>query len=98
MEFTRKPGMAFWATWHFIAVLALVLVPGLLIFGKPAWSFSDNETTFLAGIALSYVTCVLVLTWLSRHGRAVSLRDIVLVILAVFGVYFLLLLFTGSNF
>ena len=98
MELTRKPGMAFWASWHFIAILALVLIPGLLIFGKPAWSFSADETIFLAGIALSYVTCVLVLTWLSRNGRAVSLRDVVLVILAVFGVYFFLLLLTGSYF
>jgi len=72
------------------------LIPGLLIFGKPAWSFSDSETTLLAGIALSYTTCVLILTWLSRRGKVLSLRDLVLVILAVFGVYFFLLLLTGA--
>ncbi|MDX2476258.1 MAG: PQQ-dependent sugar dehydrogenase [Gammaproteobacteria bacterium] len=98
MKFTRTSGIAFWTSWHCIAVLALVLIPGLLIFGKPAWSLSDSETTFLAGIALSYITCVLILTWLSRNGRAIPLRDLVLVILAVFGVYYFLLLLTGSYF
>ena len=98
MKFTRKSSVAFWMAWHCIAVLALVLIPGLLIFGKPAWSLSDSESTFLLGIALSYIACVLILTWLSRNGKTVSLRDLILVVFSVFGVYFFLLLLTGAYF
>lgn len=98
MKFTRESGITFWIIWHCIAVLAIVLIPGLLILGKPAWSFSDSETILLAGIALSYIASVLVLTWLSRGGKALSLRDLVLVTLAVFGIFFFLLLLTGAYF
>ena len=98
MKFSRKSGLAFWTTWHLIAVIALIVIPGLLIFGKPAWAFSDTEVTFLTGIALSYLACVLILTWLSRKGKTLSLSELVLVIFAVFGVYFFFLLLTGSYF
>lgn len=98
MKMTRKPGITFWLAWHSIAVLALVLLPGLLLLGKPAWSLADTELRFLVGIGISYLTCVLILGWLSRRGQAVLLRDLILVILAVFGIYFFLLLLTGSYF
>ena len=78
--------------------MALVLIPGLLVFGKPVWVLSDTEVTSLTGIALSYLTSVLILTWLSRKGKNVSLRDLILVIFAVFGVYFFFLLLTGLYF
>lgn len=98
MKLTRKFNISFWVLWHSIAVLALVLIPGLLVFGKSAWSLSDSEVTFLRGIALSYLTSVLILTWQTRNGKAVSLRDLILVIFAIFGIYFFLLLLTGSYF
>jgi cytochrome c2/Ca2+/Na+ antiporter len=98
MKLTRKPGITFWLAWHSIAVLALVLLPGLLLLGKPAWSLADTELRFLVGIGISYITCVLILGWLSRRGQAVLLRDLILVVLAVFGIYFFLLLLTGSYF
>jgi cytochrome c2 len=98
MKFSRKSGLVFWTIWHSIAALALVLIPGLLILRKSAGSLSDGEAIFLAGIALSYLTCALILTWQSRNGRAIPLRDLILVILAVFGVYYFLLLLSGSYF
>lgn len=98
MELTRKSNILFWVIWHGVAVLALVLIPGLLILGKSAWSLSESEFTFLGGIALSYLTSVLVLTWQSRNDKAISLRDLILVLFAIFGVYFFLLLLTGSYF
>ena len=98
MKLTRKPGITFWLAWHSIAVLALVLLPGLLLLGKPAWSLADTELRFLVGIGISYLTCVLILGWLSRRGQAILLRDLILVVLAVFGIYFFLLLLTGSYF
>ena len=79
-------------------LLGLVLIPGLLIFGKPAWSLSGDESTFLVEIVLSYLASLLILTVMSLNHRAVSLRDLLLVIFAVFGVYFLVLLLTGSYF
>ena len=98
MKLTRKPGITFWLAWHSIAVLALVLLPGLLLLGKPAWSLADTELRFLVGIGISYLTCVLILGWLSRRGQAIFLRDLILVVFAVFGIYFFLLLLTGSYF
>ena len=64
---------------------------------RPGLYLAD-ETTFLAGIAISYLACLLILTVISRNNRVVSLRDLLLVIFAVFGVYFLVLLLTGSYF
>lgn len=98
MIFTRKSSIAFWIMWHCIAVLALVLIPGLLILGKSAWSLSASEIIFLGGIALSYLTSVLILTLHSRNRVAVSLHYLILVIFAIFGVYFFLLLLTDSYF
>jgi len=98
MELTRKTGVVFWLLWHGIMLLGLVLIPGLLIFEEPAWSLSSNESTFLAGIALAYLACLLILTIMSGNHKAVSPGDLLLVILAVFGVYFLVLLLTGSYF
>ena len=98
MELTRKTGVVFWLLWHGIMLLGLVLIPGLLVFGEPAWSLSGEQTIFLAGIVFSYLTCLLILTVMSRNNRPVSLRDLLLVIFSVFGVYFLVLLLTGSYF
>lgn len=98
MELTRKTGVVFWLLWHGTMLAGLVLIPGLLVFGKPAWSLSTSETVFLAGIALSYLTCLLALTAMSRDKKVVPLRDLLLVIFAVFGIYFLVLLLTGSYF
>ena len=38
MELTKKTSTVFWLLWHVIMLLGLVLIPGLLIFGKPARS------------------------------------------------------------
>jgi cytochrome c2 len=98
MNFRRESSVVFWIMWHGISVMALVLVPGLLILGKPAWSLSHSEIAFLGGIALAYIAAVLILSLLSRAGKTVSPGVFMLVIFAVFGVYFFLLLMTGAYF
>ena len=96
MNLARKTKMPFWIIWHVISVLAIVLIPTLFILGKPAWSLPDDQFRLLAGIAFSYLACVLILALRTSKGNSILLRDLVLVVLAVFGVYFLFLLLTGS--
>ena len=76
MELTRKTGVVFWLLWHGIMLLGLVLIPGLLVFGESAWTLSGEQTTFLVGVVSSYLTCLLILTVMSRNHRSVSLRDL----------------------
>ncbi len=98
MKLTRKPGIALWLAWHSVAVLTLILIPALLLLGKPAWSLSTAELRFLLGIGVSYLACALILGWMSRRGQLLALRDLILMVLAVFGIYFFLLLLTDSYF
>ena len=79
MTLDRSPGIATWLMWHGIAMLVIVLVMPQVGLGKTAWALTGNETRFLGGLALAYLVSVLVLTYRSRQGRAVSLPDLLLV-------------------
>lgn len=96
MRFVRKTNMPLWIIWHCTAVLAIVLVPVLLRLGKPVWALSESEISFLAGIALAYLASVLILTFRTSNGKTMLLRDLILLVLATFGIYFLYLLMTDS--
>lgn len=98
MELTRKPGNPVWLVWHALAAISLVLLPGLFVFGKTLLQLSTGEIRFLGGLVAAYLVCVLLLGIMSRGARRVSLQDILLVTLAVFGVYFFTLLLTGAYF
>jgi glucose/arabinose dehydrogenase len=96
MKLASNMNLPSWLIWHITAVAAIVLIPSVFILGKPVWALPGNQTALLAGIAISYLLSALVLVLLTGRGKSIQLRDLVLVVFAIFGAYFLFLLMTGS--
>jgi cytochrome c2 len=84
--------LSLWILWHCVAAIIVVLIPSQLVLGRPVWTLSGEQITFLTGIVVSYLAAVVILVLRLRSGGFVQIREVVLTGLATFGVYSLVLL------
>ena len=95
-RFSRPSSLAVWLLWHSAAVVTITLIPSQLWMADAVWSLPTHYTAFLSGIAATYLISIFILTLWTRRERTVSLLELVCIVTAVFGSYFLILLLAES--
>ncbi len=96
MQISRPVSLTVWTLWHCVAAVTLALVPSQLRTGKSFWSLDAEHSTFLIGLAATYLLSIFALTVLIQRRKGIALTEMIVVVFAVFGGYFLYLLITES--
>jgi cytochrome c2 len=79
--------------WHVVSVLAILILPSLILLGRPFWNLPGDNPAVIAGVATGYVLAAIAAKLLSRFSPYATLPALVLALSFGFVVvYFLFLL------
>ena len=96
VKYTKSSSYPLIMVWHIIAAAIVAAMPSQLIFDNSIWLLSGDEVTLVVGIAISYLLSALIITIATWRLERIHLLNIFIIILAVFGCYYLWILVTKS--
>jgi Flp pilus assembly pilin Flp len=94
----RRPASSVvWFVWHCLATVAIVLIPNQLCSGA-LWKLEASCRPFFVEMAITYWASVIALTVYTRKDRRIRFIDLASIVLPIFGIFFLFLLLSRSEY
>src|ERR1700692_2655911 len=91
MAQSRSSSLGFLLAWHSLVIAILLLLPGLK-YPIPFWQLAHPEQLSLLLMVAAYVVCALLYSSAQNRAQPIGLPQLLMMVLAVFGVAFFYLL------